>query len=323
MTLYFQGTELEAVTPNFAVGTYGEVSSVGYYDSGYSRAASVIGSLNVGEMYVGAADPLTDFYMWWYWKLRTSGNNIGATYDLVYWYDDSDLPVVRCYWSATSVMVIQTWNGSAWVTAGAATMAVSGLTVDKFSIHIDVLGSKVQFWKANVLVVDETVDLSAVTNGIRYARVTAYVQGSAISEVMIADEPLITWRCKTLPPNADGSDTDGVGSYADVDEIAMSDTDGVVLDTGQRQSFTHDTVALTGYIRAFTAAGRFSRTDEASPSQVKAYVVRGVTRYYSDPIDLNVGLTNVQHTWNDDPSTATLWDLSVINAGLEWGWEVV
>lgn len=330
MTIYFQGSELEALWPNPSVGPGNEQNVV---ESPWSRAGSLPPGGASGWLRADAGQELPTFYGHVYFAsvnpININANNIG----MMEWTDASGVGAVRLYNNDNGVWQAQYWDGDSWVNfGGQAAIIQTGVTYD---VRIQ-LGNGTTTPDIIEIYINETV-ASAVSgvnllksnfpNGIRY-QLHRTVNNSTFSwsQCVIADVPTLDWNSKTVVPATDGTySTDGTGVVTDVNESPVNNATFISMDTaGQRRSFKAAARTLTNEVKGVTITGRIRLGDSGAPTKMKPFLLIGGTRYYGTTFTLTLGYLNYQYTWNSNPSTGVAWTPSQVNdANLEWGWEAV
>lgn len=333
MTVYFQGSEAEALWPNPNLGTYLEGAPV--VEGAWSRTGVAIngGGYNA---YVEAKTG-TNLTRWWIHAVngRTNANALngfdGSSLSL---YTSGGAEAVRIWHGkGGEVLQLQYKNGGVWVDVG-----------EVFDFH-GIQRWDMRFELGNGTTTDDILEMyrdeilvaskrqvnflrALFPLGVSYARFYS-IPNIAFqpSQVIIADEETLDWKCKTIVPNSNGADVDGLGAVGDVNEQQTDNNTFVTFDTaGQHRSFKALERNLTNKVKAFTVAGRIRLVEETLPNKIKPYVrpAGAPTRYYGTTFTLTLGYLDYEYTWNVNPQTGVAWTTSEINnANLEFGWEVV
>lgn len=240
--------------------------------------------------------------------------------------DSSAANLFRLSASAVNTIQPQYWNGSAWVNAG--TSFAHSTTVHEMVVQI-VAGASGGFGVYQSGFGASSADVAFP--GTDMKRATFYCPDDILpvqySEIILGDSAnsLVGGICETEPPTADGTDTDGTGTYADVDEIPYSDADNLVLaSAGEQHSFTSPARTSTqAFVLGVSVAARMKR-DVSGPQSAKFYLKIGGLRYYSSTFALTEGYDAYQYNWQENPATVAAWTPSEANdAALEWGIEAV
>lgn len=215
MTIYFQGSELEALFPNPAYGSYTEDSS-GEIQTAWSRAGSQVGGSDGAHVLADAGTELSEFWGHYYHETEELGpQNLGDT--ILSLYNGSGVKMVRIYLTSSSTGQLQYLSGAAWVNVGAVFSWATGIeracdvrvkigdgvtTPDIVEFYIDELA---------VASVSTINILRASFTGVRSMTIDHRTRTFVVSQVIISDTSTIDWHSKTVPPTTLGTDTDGVG----------------------------------------------------------------------------------------------------------------
>lgn len=268
---------------------------------------------------------LTDCWVHVSWASRNADSD-GPF--LLRFYNSGGTEVFRV--DATSVETFQAyyWNGSTMVAVGSTWNMVDSVSggVRELVLHIECGGSGNFAAYYDGAEVATGAIASTATDNIKSFRgadtenTTTY--GTYFTEFIFADELLIGASLETQWPTGNGTDADGTGTYADVDEATRSDADYIVLaNVGEKRSvtygaFTETQDAVLAYILSATLG-----CDASGPSQVRAYIVVGGTRYYSSPVTVSLSILPYNFVWETNPATAAAWSAAQIEAVTECGIE--
>lgn len=331
MTVYFQGSELEALHINPGAGSYQESSdsSGTSYNPTYSRG-SARGN-GGGRITADAGQELTVFWahVEWYQNITVSayGSMLRVT-------DGNGNGAVRIRTINSSQGQAEYYNGG-WIPFGGVIDLYDRSRRWDVRVEKGAGGSPdlIEIYWMEMLVADVSgVGLLAGFTGfqkVEFDQANTSVYVLRLSQVAIADEPMLDWRVLTIAPTADGTDTDGLGSVSDVNELNTNNGTFIAFDDpGERRSFVSTTTrTLQNEIKALTVACRARISSEiAEPNQIRPYVIPAgeSTRYYGDTMTLTLGYLNHQYTWNQNPATSEDWTPMEINdPDLEYGWEIV
>ena len=240
MAIIIAGNEGDIITPGI-----GFTTNASYFDSNYSRVAcelsyNLYSDIALSGENIGAADSQG------FWLGFTYGGTTADTENyLVQVYDNTGTACYRARGTGGTAVKTSIFSDSGSLVDKATGIVFSG-SLKRYDIHVytdsgstygeiyingaleDVIScsgsnrglNKVRFW-------------SITGNGI-YNNYRAYV-----SEVIIATEPTLGMRVKTLSLTADGSHTDFTGSYTDVDEITLDGVKMITNTGGHIQTFAH------------------------------------------------------------------------------------
>lgn len=263
-----------------------------------------------------------------------------ATSSHVVAYNAAGTPVFRFNLASGTSASFQYWTG-AWTTAGSSwtqTTSVnynyrvdfSGLNSSGGAVTVTVTladGSETVVANFTVSSLDFTAisDVAAV-GGVAPAGGTRYFSTYAIRDGSV----LATYVYGNVP-TADGTDTDGTGTFASVDDTSTPDTAFISLPTsGNRRSVKNSAARNYGgrTVLGVNVPARM-RCGATGPTQVLVYLKIGGTRYYfgggaGTPITLTTSFLPYNFIWLLNPATAAAWThAEAIDAAMEWGWEVV
>ena len=320
MTVSFMGSEVSALN---VAGAIAENTTAGNFRAANGRAAiNLLGNL---ESCYGEWDSAVG-EGWIHWVANSSYDN-DLTDNVLIVTDGSAVNLFRLMTSAVATFQAQYWSGGAWNNVG-ATFGVD-TALSEFVVHL-VAGASGSFevYQDSTLLSSGTFASTATD----MKRATFYSSDDAssinFSEVMLGDaaNTLIFTVCETEPPTADGTDTAGTGTYADVDEVPFNDADVLVLaNDGDNHSFT--SAARTGGLAVVlgVSVGARMRCEVTGPQNARFYLKLDGVRYYSDTFALTTTHAAYQYTWDTDPRTSfEPWSLTdAQGAGLEWGIEAV
>jgi hypothetical protein len=216
--------------------------------------------------------------------------------------------------SATTIKMYY-WSGSGFVLIGGAGFTISKAVLNTLDFHLN--STTAEAYCNGTLRASGTATMTAVANIDRHSLLQpngAY----AWSEMIVADQPTITYRLKTLPITANGTNTDWTGSYTDVDEIIYNDGTFISEATANKVStFAIGAPTITGTVQALVVT---SRTNAApgGPQHVELAVKSGATTYFSASQALGLGYSANVAVWMTDPNGSAPWTPTTANA-VEYG----
>lgn len=295
------------------------------YNANLSRHAIRCNGTGPNFACVGAS-AFTDFWLHISWASRFAdddGNN------MLRFYNSSGTEVFRVDVVAPSEdFQAYYWNGSSFVAVGSSWFMDDSTSggVHELVIHIECGGSGAFEAFYDGALVDSGAVASASVDNIKEVRFydsdSSTTFGTFYSEMIFSDEALVGATLETQWPTGNGTDADGTGAYTDVDEATRSDVDYIVLaNVGEKQSITYDAFtetqdAVLAYVLSATIG-----CDASGPSQVRAYIVVGGTRYYSSPVTVSLSILPYNFVWETNPATAAAWSVAQIEAVTECGIE--
>lgn len=322
MSIYFQGSELEALWPNPAQTGSTEVTPG---DLTWARRGSKAPSAGWNMADAGTSLAVA----WYHFRVTAYSSNTVLANNTPAWIttgDDTEV-ILRLRTIANGICQLQYWNGTSFIGVGDGFNWDSGLN-STLDIRIEYGASQdiLELYRDEILVAGKTTGgkfLSFTGSQKLFIRdapnVVFYYQ-----QVNIAGTPTIDWNSLTVPPSTLGSDADGVGNVTDVNEAVIDNNTFISFTAaGQRGSFKAAARSLSNEVLGVTVATRLRRKDDTSPTQAKLYLKLAGVRYYSGMITLTLGYRNYQYTWNVNPATSAAWTPSEANdANLEWGVEI-
>lgn len=326
MTILFAGTEREALQQG-AVGTFSENSTAGYFRAAWSRAAA-LASTDTSQYTAPFSDGVAEG--WLHFMLRTAdyGGSYGGTTTQIA-VRDSVRDIIRIRNTAVSgVFDIAYYNGSTYVAIGTFAWAINTLCTYDLHFKAGAGDGVIALYKDDALLLQAT-NLTLAPTSNEFVQATFLpinvLSPWRYSEVVVSTVSTLQWGCKTAPPAANGTDTDGTGAVTDVNEINMDTGTYVQLDTaGNKRSFTLAARAVENFVMGVTAAACARRVDGTGPQNIRPYLIIGGTRYYGTTFALDVTFKNFEYTWDNNPATTTDWTTAEVNdAALEMGWEAV
>lgn len=320
MTVSFIGTEIS----NFNSTNGLETTTGGTFRSPQSRSAiQLIGNRTVYAEWGSAVAE-----GWIHFQMQGGSDNDGSDLHLVV-TTSSGGNLFRLVTGNVQQFTPQYWNGSSWV-SGTAISNNGSLREVVINLVAGASGSYVIYVDGSFIGGE-----SAAFSGTDMKRATFYssdVEDSLptytrFSEIILGDDDngLVNSTVETEAPTADATDTDGTGTYADIDEASFSDTDNLIFSAaGERHSFTSPARANTQDSVLGVSVGARMKCDVTGPQGAKFYLKIGGTRYYSDDFTLTNDYQGYQYTWAVNPSTAAAWAAADAEAaGLEWGIETI
>lgn len=258
----------------------------------------------------------------WFHHAFTSGANDPNT-RLISFFNASNVEIIRCLFTGSSIIQIQTWNGTVWVNQGTASTSI-GSGAHDYDIYLDLdVAGNIEVYVDGVLRTFATGDFSAVA-GVRQAGYSKPQSNFTIlmQQCIIADEATLGMRYYSKRPTSNGSETAWANDYTQVDETPLDRTDTIYSATAN-QIETFRTAARTGMngnkIVAVIVTAEVAK-GMSGPSQVQLVLNKGGTNYTSPSKALTYGFKGVQGIWHTDPSNGLEWTAAdAADAGLEFG----
>lgn len=223
--------------------------------------------------------------------------------------------------SSACTMTVYSYNDAA--SAASSTFAI-GLN-DRVAIDMAFNDGSVDVYKNGTLAGTITLDTRRRTAGTKlgYITLAAGSTGSNIiaSEIMLADEPTVSWRLATLAPTGSGYVNDWTGDYTAVDEAQLN-ADEITIDAAGTYSMTYEDIpagALTDMEILGVIVGSIGSADVSTtyPNLNNTYY-NGSTEYdLETPVDFtsNAYKTPLASLHTTNPGTAAAWTESEVNNG--------
>lgn len=324
MTVLFAGSEREALQQNPSAGTYTETADV--IQSPYNRGSAYMAGGATTFYECVFSNAVTE--CWLHYRRQYNGFDDQTSAPAIHFMDAANNIIAKVEITSGSTYVLQYWNGSAFVVVGTSMLNVNG-TVFEIDINVkkDAATGRVAWYRAGVLHAEATALNLTSFGDIAKVRLVGRNNENRWNQVIITDaaEPTINWNLWTVPPNADGTDTDGTGTYADVDELVMNTSDFIQLDNaGDKHSFLHAAITVEDFVRGVVVAACARRVDGSGPQNIRPYLIIGGVRYYGDTYALTTSFFDYEYIWGLNPATATDWTTADVNdPTFEMGWEAV
>lgn len=325
MALVFAGGEASAVQPG---GLAVESTTANSFRAANSRLAlSSSGPSHPWSVTIDAAITNGSFKVQW-WTNFVDTDDAGHFLELRNSAGTGQLRM-NCSGNGT-VMGLQYWNGSTWVQVGAnwnPSIYTNVMVEIVIKFTCGASGTAEIFFNGTSMA---SGSIGSATTNIKSGHMWSPDVGATwwFSECMFFDgaDSMIASVVETEAPTANGTDnSDGTGSYTDIDETITSDADRITLTAaGQKRSFTSPARTSTlAEVLGVTVSARMNR-GSTGPQNMKFYLLIGGTRYYSSTIALGLGYAAYQYAWPLNPATGLVWTAADANsATLEWGIEAV
>jgi hypothetical protein len=217
----------------------------------------------------------------------------------------------------------QYWDGSAWVNIGGGPFTNSVNTEETLHIKMDEASGIFRRYRNTVLdgeLLGDTIRTAAITiDRIEFAS-SSGTGAQTFSEIIIATTDIRGRRLQRLEPTADGANTAWTGTFADVDETGVGDSDYISSNTAnQVETFVVADIAVS-LAAAHAVEGVVisvrARKGEAGPQNLQAVLRTNSTDFVSSnyPTLNTVFQGGLQKIWETNPDTAAAWTQSEVNA---------
>jgi hypothetical protein len=319
MTYPFAGGEVEAFVRS---GTnVAEDTTAGTFDATYARCSIKVGANTSGDyMETTQLGSLTTLWLHFEYYQPTS---ISAL-PLVTWYNSSGVTVFRLTSAAggsgSATFKLQYWNGSAFVDVGTTfTLLASNRQIVDIKLICGASGS-FEVYVGNSIQASGSGFNAAVTN---VDKVRFHCNNSSgfsgrdpqISQVICSTGSTIGHKLYLKPPTGNGANTAFTGTFADVDETALLDSDFIESTAANDiETYTHAAISFgSGTIKAVVVSAR-ALVAATGPQNLQAALRIGSTNYFSANLpNLGAGFGPVVAVFENDPSTGGAWGTA--NAG--------
>lgn len=312
MTIYFAGTERDAVEGGYAITT----DSI-YFDSAYSNLAvwasnwvscgyRLAAEVGAGSGYWLAFTARSFFTTSWYvygpWLQVYDADNAQSC------RIDTNLPTFLSY--------VLNQAGDSYA-GPQATNAVD--VVLRYDVHCYTDGGNVKLdvYRNNLLI--SSASGAGANRGLQSFAFFGGTEngGTAISEIIVADEPTLGMRVKTYRPTADGTHTTWAGNY---DNINNDDVGIDAISTqlpNAAETFLHGATLNEGTaIRALCVGAAAASED---PTGAHGIIYSGGTLHHQAFVKpLAQGAPPNVAIWETNPATGLAWTPAEFNA-LEFG----
>lgn len=316
MARYFAANTLSSFNV-FSPPDSGHSTSTSTFDSNYVSNSIAIGG------YAGMSTPVLPVTGPTLWVRFTM--NAGYSYSNIIpleFYNGGNRAYRLTTGNSGSAWQFQRWNGTAWVNVGTAMgdLGVGSLRV--WVLRLD-FASGLELWINGNTVVSATGmgGGEPKIDTIHFRAIGA--QTAYYSEIMVADHDLRENHYMCKRPVGAGFYNDGSGTFADVDDTSINDSDVVILpNSGSRKLFTHPGITVpSGYrIVAASVGGRARRSGTVTDG--KLLVRSGTTDSAGSGLGLGVSFEPRCRVLDLDPATSGSFTQSSFNA-LQFGLEAV
>lgn len=282
-----------------------EATTAGKFDSTYVASSIFIPAGQYIDTYpfIDAAS-VTTFYM-----RLTSYGIAGSDRTWLEFFNSTGVLVYRVTMGTTQVSCAY-WNGSSMVSMGnVATTLFNSSALRNLMVKIVCgAGGSFELFSAGASVVSSSGG-HASSNNIAKARIYS-IQGlngdTWSSEIQGADYDIRNDRFMHNLANANGADTDGTGTYTDINETVLDDTTAIALTAvGHKKTFTKAAITVpTGMqINSMWVNGR-GRVSGVVVADGQFLIRSGGADYASASKVFGAGYSARGHYLANDPATA-------------------
>ena len=284
----------------------------GSCDSNFSRCSQRGTGIYISNTFT--AIPLTHI-----WVHALASIAIDVSYDTLF-VGATNLSGLGVYAvSNSNDLMLKTYNGSAWTTIATFLNVVVGILLGT-DLHIKDYGSSatVDIYRNGALIASYTGNisvpgLSGFTN-VAFKGEGTYGGRGNVSEVIVADEDTRLMRLKTLAPSATGDTNSWSGSYADIDETTISDTDKLYTSTPDADALFNLTNMPSGNYTPLAVKLNTRFVNESSQHGLQQGVKTNGSIYLSDTQQALKYWGNEEVLYNTNPVTGLPWTSAEIEA---------
>lgn len=198
-------------------------------------------------------------------------------------------------------------------------------SIQKLDVYVNyAVAGNIKMYLNGTLVMDYSGDLTTdgatTLSGMAFSHAlgnSASTQATYWSEIIAADEDTRALNLVTLAPSANGNAYNwDTGSYANVDEIVVDDTDLITSATsGQLAQFAVNSSGITGTpaIRAVCVTAR-AQKGGTGPQNAKMNVRTGGADHLSTTVALPAAMNRIAHVFATNPGTSGPWAYTDLTA---------
>lgn len=200
---------------------------------------------------------------------------------------------------------------------------VAELSAWDLHVRIDGLSILIELYNNEVLVRRETFAL-AQTYTLRNLRLSHGSYSSSwgwhYSQVIVATEPTLGWKLKTLAPAANGDLIEFAGTYADINEVKLNNDTKISSPVSAQSSFKAASWDVpAGFDVAAVAIVPYASSD-LTESKLRTLLQLNSQTFLSAENDLSPGWERLPALWSQNPETSAEWKPADINGtALQFG----
>jgi hypothetical protein len=189
----------------------------------------------------------------------------------------------------------------------------AGVKIDINLINYSTNGS-VKVYANGILAIDYTGDIVSYSATSFDHIYNMHETNLAISELIVADEDTRLMRLKTLAPSATGDTNSWSGSYADIDDISISDADKLYTSTPDADALVNLTGMPSGNYTPLAVKLNTRFVNEASQYGLQQGVKTNGSIYLSDTQQSLKYWGNKEVMFHTNPITGLPWTSAEIEA---------
>lgn len=298
------------------------VDTSGDHDASFSRHSIRVSNTGVGD-YIGTRpflDNAAPTEIWCHAYAHFTGTNTTSSAQAPWqFYNSSGTLVLRLRPTSTgfTAFVLEAYNGSGYT----AITSSFALPTTNFTLDIHIVcgaGGSATIYADKVEVATGSVDANVDNIAeVRHGSPANYYW----SQMAGANFDLRDLLIKTLPPTADGANTDAVGTFAEVDENGLNDADLLAFGVaGDTHTMTADdyTLPVGNSIESVWTVPR-ARGDTLD---FQACLRSNAIDYFSSNLGVDSAFAGYPVYWAVDPDSGGAWTETLLNQ-LEFGAKAV
>lgn len=328
MAILSAGSEADAF--NLVAGSsYAHEATAGRFEATVSRLAMLVTSA-ASEIRHKFASPVGTFWTHVYLYLESPP---GTSQDLILWETTAGTETpYKVIVNSDGTWTFQRYVSAAFVTIGttAASVLNNAAGVLDFQIVRAASGGifNVYLNGASIFTFTGNTNTDSLIGQLRFKGLVGASNEMNVSQIIIADEPTLGFKCVTLTPNANGANTAWTNDYTAIDEAVYDSADFIETNTVnaiETYGLSDIPAGLSTFnVKAVVVATRSSNDSGSTITDIQGAVRLAGVNYFS----ANMGLTkdgneySVQAVFNTNPATAAAWTQAEVN-GAEAGLRAV
>lgn len=279
-----------------------ESTTSGRFDSNFVSSAILLPSSTDAIISQPFIDSSNVTEIWVQWEAYYTGAVASSTIFALTNSSGQDVLIIKT--SVGGNLTIQYWNGSSFVTLGSSYTNTTGQLI-KYTVHATAgLSGAIDIYKGNSIYISLS-GLNAAVDNFAQFRLTGQATSAYISQVLAADYDLRDCKFMQTLADGDGADTDGTGSYTDINETILDESTAIVLPAvSNKKTFTKSSTTVpAGYVISCMTVAARGRVSGGTVTDGKLVVRSGGVDYDSGSKSFNGGYEPRGHYLDNDPAT--------------------
>lgn len=317
MTVYWAGTSIADLRY-----TTGASNTSGTNIPSTVSEGVVITNTQIG--YTPEVMALDEFWYSEYYLRNSPTTPPPANSTNIMFLDDNDLPILKFVQElSTGEHAVYKWNGSSWTKLAQSLVQINSRVRLDFNIKLSATGHVIVY-SEGVKIIEYSGDTTPGGTGLPAVRCVALGSGVGSGSYYCAHSACIISDVDTRPmtflqrlPSGNGAMTDWSGSYTDIDETGINDTDFIQTDTsGDISTFTFAALPSGYNTQHFAAVIISARARSAGSVDDLNGVARVSSTNYDVPAEFDNSPIFQAQQWQFpyNPATGQAWLGSEINA---------